>query len=176
MISLKAKNYILLGYDGKLIIKGSSLRSRRDERVFRDFIESAASLLVEGHIEAVSRLYHEVGRRILDGDISVFDFARQESITEKTFESPNLKRLARAVEGYNIGDRVAVYQRTDGNLAVAEAYQRDEDKDYLLRRLHDTALRFRELYSPEVFEPLFPLLRSEGRTKSSEQVQLSLFE
>ena len=51
MISLKAKNYVLLDHGGRLIVKGSSLRSRRDEPVFRDLIPQMAGLLIRGNYE-----------------------------------------------------------------------------------------------------------------------------
>ena len=114
MISLKAKNYILLDDGGRLIVKGSNLRSRRDERVFRDLIPQMAGLLIRGNYEEASRIYLDLTERIQAGSIAVEDFCRSESITEKSFTNPNLKRLAQAAEGKAIGQRVAVYQRSDG--------------------------------------------------------------
>ncbi len=169
MISLKAKNYVLLDYEGRLILKGSSLRSRRDERVFRDLISHMALRLIDGRAEEAGRAYRELGGRIQAGALDARDFCRWESVTEKTFTNPNLKRLAEAAEGRAVGQRVAVYQRRDGSLASIEDYAGDEDRDYLLRRLHDSASRFREMFREEEFRRLFPLFRAEAKE------QLSLF-
>ncbi|HTE20569.1 MAG TPA: 3'-5' exonuclease, partial [Armatimonadota bacterium] len=38
MVSLKIKNYVLVDYDGKRVVKGSSLRSRADEAFGREFL------------------------------------------------------------------------------------------------------------------------------------------
>jgi DNA polymerase elongation subunit (family B) len=168
MISLKAKNYVLLDYEGKLILKGSSLRSRRDERVFRELISGTARALIEGRPEEAGRVYLELAERIRGGGLPVHEFCRWESVTEKTFTNPNLKRLAEAAEGKAVGQRVAIYQRKDGSLAPVEDYAGDEDRDYLLRRLHDAASRFRDLFSEEEFRRLFPL----GHAQSQEQLSL----
>ncbi len=169
MISLKAKNYILVDYDGRLIIKGSSLRSRRDERVFREFVRKLAPLLVNRQSDAASALYMEFAHRLKAGQFDHREFCRRESITKKTFSNPNLRRLAAAAKGCEVGDRIAVYQRNDGSLARIETYANDEDRGYLLRRLHDMAGRFRGLFDEAEFNRRFPLL------KPSAGEQLSLF-
>lgn len=169
MISLKAKNYILIGYDDVLTVKGSSLRSRRDERIFRSFIEHLAHLLIDGKTEEASADYLSLAARLQEGQVSPKHFCRWERITEKTFSNPNLRRLAAAAKGGKIGEKIAVYQKRDGSLARIETYAEDEDRDYLLRRLHDMAGRFRSLFGDAEFRRLFPLVQ-----KPAEE-QLSLF-
>ncbi len=169
MVSLKAKNYILIGYDDTLTVKGSSLRSRRDERIFRSFIEQLARLLVNGKLREASACYLDLATRLREGQIPPEAFCRWERITEKTFSNPNLRRLAAAARGCKVGDKIAVYQKTDGSLARTETYAGDEDRDYLLRRLHDMAGRFRSLFDDAEFRRLFPLVQ-----KPAEE-QLSLF-
>ncbi|MDA0710944.1 MAG: DNA polymerase, partial [bacterium] len=169
MISLKAKNYILSGYDGKLTVKGSSLRSRRDERVFRRFITDLAPLLIDRDFSAASRVYFDLANRIKEGGVSPEDFCRWERVSSKTFSNPNLRRLAEAAADCRVGDKIAVYQREDGSLARIEFYARDEDQKYLLRRLHDTAERFHTLLSDSDFKQFFPHFHAATRD------QLSLF-
>lgn len=169
MLSLKAKNYVLVDYDGRLIVKGSSLRSRRDERVFREFVRKLAPLLINHQSDAASALYTQFADRLGAGQFDQRDICRRETVTEKTFSNPNLRRLAAAAEGCKAGDRIAVYQRSDGSLARIENYDNDEDRGYLLRRLHDMAGRFRSLFGDIEFDRLFPLRKQPaGR-------QLSLF-
>jgi DNA polymerase elongation subunit (family B) len=169
MISLKAKNYILFDYNNHLIIKGSSLRSRRDERVFRQFIVDIASLLIHGQLEKASETYLTLARKLQESKIPPEEFCRWERITEKTFSNPNLKRLSDAAKNYKIGDKIAIYQRKDGSLAHIETYNNDEDQTYLLRRLHDMASRFQTLFNEAVFRRLFPLVQPQAHN------QLSLF-
>ena len=169
MLSLKAKNYVLVDYGGRLIVKGSSLRSRRDERVFREFVRKLAPLLINRKSDAASALYTQFADRLGAGQFDQRDICRRETVTEKTFSNPNLRRLAAAAEGCKAGDRIAVYQRSDGSLARIENYDNDEDRGYLLRRLHDMAGRFRSLFGDIEFDRLFPLRKQPaGR-------QLSLF-
>ena len=107
--------------------------------------------------------------QILDQRLSPRDIGRSETITEKTFANPNLRRLAAAADGCEVGDRISVYQKEDGSLSRVEQYGDDEDKDYLLRRLHDMALRFQSLFEDSQFRALFPLIRKPAVE------QLSLF-
>jgi DNA polymerase elongation subunit (family B) len=169
MLSLKAKNYILMDYDHKLTVTGSSLRSRRDERLFRRFITEMAPLLLEKDFQACSHIYLDLAQQLQDGEISPEDFCRWERISKKTFTNPNLRRLAQAAEDCSIGDKIAVYQREDGSLARIEFFAHDEDRKYLLRRLHDTAERFHALFTDADFKKLFPRVEPKMRD------QLSLF-
>lgn len=176
MISLKQKTYILRMYDGRLIAKGSSLRSRRDELYLRRFAEEAATRLIQGSLEEVRDLYLCTAERIQRGELAVQEFTRRESITGKTFSNRNLRRLAAAATGMTPGQRIAVYQRQDGSLAPAHQYGGDEDRDYLLRRLHDMARRFAVLCSDEQqFKRLFPKLKAAQAPAPEQPVQLGLF-
>ncbi|MDI3340164.1 MAG: DNA polymerase domain-containing protein [Sphaerobacter sp.] len=159
MISLKAKNYALLTVDGRVILKGSSLRSRREEPVLRRFLRDAARACLLGTPEAARARYLDTAQRLIDRAVDVHDLARWETITDKTFTSEANRRLADAAEGERIGERIAVYQRADGSLARVEHYAGDEDTDYLLRRLRDMAARFRPLFRDDAaFDYHFPPL------------------
>jgi DNA polymerase elongation subunit (family B) len=58
MFSYKMKNYALLDEQGRLLIKGSGLRSRGLEMFQRDWLEQMLSLLLRGEREKVQDLYH----------------------------------------------------------------------------------------------------------------------
>jgi DNA polymerase elongation subunit (family B) len=176
MVSLKPKTYFLLTYDGRLIAKGSSLRSRRDELYLRRFVQEAAITLIQEPLEEVSRRYLALAQRIQRGELPLDEFVRRESITAKTYSSPGLRRLAAAASGAPVGQKVEVYQREDGSLALAAEYRGDEDRDYLLRRLHDMARRFEGLAaSRDEFKRLFPKLTAPREPTTDRPVQLTLF-
>jgi DNA polymerase elongation subunit (family B) len=176
MVALKQKTYFLLTYDGKLIAKGSSLRSRRDERFARRFVQESAVMLIERTIEDVSALYLSIAKQIQAGKLPLDDFGRRESITNKTFSSPGLKRLASAAKGTAVGQQVRVYQRADGSLALTSEFSGDEDREYLLRRLHDMAKRFEMLCASKGdFDRLFPKLKPASDVDAPRPQQLSLF-
>jgi DNA polymerase elongation subunit (family B) len=169
MISLKAKNYALMSYDGELTLKGSSLRNRRDESIFRTMIREITPLILDRKPEQASVLYLDISARIQNGQLLPNEMSRTETITEKTFSNPNLHRLAAAAAGCKIGDRISIYQKVDGTLSRIEHYDEDEDKEYLLKRLHSMVGRFTSLFDETQFRTLFPHIRMRAVE------QLSLF-
>jgi DNA polymerase I len=175
MISLKMKNYVLLSYDGKKVFKGSSLRSRADERFGLEFISKASDYLLQGRKEDARRLYQDIARRISAGDLPVESFARRERITEKTFSAASKKRIAQAVAGARIGEYVSVYQRADGSIGLVQYYSGDEDREYLLEKLYKFALRLREAFG-EDFDALFPKPSRKSRSEAAGQQTLGLFD
>lgn len=181
MLSLRLKNYVLLGYDDRLVLKGSGLRSRRDEPYLRRFIQDASLRFLAPDSEASVRdLYLTTAEQILNGQLGPEDIARTETISETTFRSDSTRRLAEALGSERIGERVAVYQKDNGELARIESYAGDEDRQYLLRRLRDVAQRFRPLYeTSDAFDYDFPavtLRTNLEAVRESEQVnQMRLF-
>jgi DNA polymerase elongation subunit (family B) len=151
MLSLKAKNYALRRADGDLIMRGSALRSARDEPFGRALMRDIVSALMNGRADSIDGIISQAVIKVQRGALSVDDFARRESVTSKTFTTPANKRLAQALaeRGVAIGDKVRVYQRSDSELALAEEYAEDEDREYLIRRIADFVARFGDLVPPE---------------------------
>ena len=147
MLSLKAKNYALARTDGTLVMRGSALRSSRDEPFGRALMREIVSALFAGHPESIQRIIESTIAAVRGGSMEVDEFARRESVTSKTFSTPANRRLAQALarRGVAIGDKARVYQRSDGELALAEEYADDEDREYLLRRIEDFVARFGEI-------------------------------
>lgn len=180
MISLKTKNYVLMDDDGSLILKGSSLRSRREEPFLRRFLYEAAQLLINDSRDAVRDLYFDTARRLQAHALAPRDFCRWETITDKTFKSEHNRRLAAVAQGQRIGERLEVYQRADGRLGAIAEYSRDEDVTYLLRRLREVGARFADLYEDgAAFDYAFPVLTAtsdlDARQAHAPVKQLSLF-
>ena len=163
MISLRTKNYALLGTDERMILKGSGMRSRRDELVLRRFLHDAALAFIEGSEVAVRAVYLSFAEAIQARELAPEDIARSETITEKTFTSDSNKRFASALGGERVGERVQVYQRADGELARLDDYRHDEDVNYLLRRLNDMARRFEPLFADaQEFDYIFPSVTAQS--------------
>jgi DNA polymerase elongation subunit (family B) len=145
MLSLKTKNYVLQGYDGKRIFKGASLRSRADERFGREFIARAIEWLLEGKPEAVAQEYRRLAFAILNGEVPIEDLCRRERITEKSrLPHHPLRHLA---QRFQIGDYIMVYRKHDGTLGLLEEYANDADLEHYVEKLYKFAQRL---------EPLFP--------------------
>ena len=151
MLSLKAKNYVLKRSSGELLMRGSALRSGRDEPFGRALVQAIALLLIDGRADEVESLVRDTVDRIQDGKLAPQEFARRESITAKTFNSPSNRRLAAVLteRGLTVGDKVRVYQRLGGELALLDDYAGDEDREYLTRRVGDFVARFGDLVPPQ---------------------------
>ncbi|MBV8280813.1 MAG: DNA polymerase, partial [Candidatus Eremiobacteraeota bacterium] len=144
MLSLMPKNYALKRARGDLILRGSALRSARDEPFGRALVGAIALALLEGRDADIAALVRQAAERARDGGLKIEEFSRRESITPKTFNSPANKRLANAIaeRGLAVGDKVRVYQRVGGELALSEEYAHDEDREHLVRRIADFVARF----------------------------------
>jgi DNA polymerase elongation subunit (family B) len=155
MISLKVKNYVLVGHDGKKIFRGASVRSRADEPFGREFISAAVDCVLAGDTDGAGALYRELMERIQSGQIPVEQFARRERVTAKTFNSAQKKRMATAAQGVQVGEYITVYERNDGELGLIAEYSGDEDREHLLDKLYKFACRLREAFGDD-FERIFP--------------------
>jgi DNA polymerase I len=130
MFSYKMKNYALLTEDGRLVIRGSSLRSRGIERFQRDFVEEALLLLLTGRREEVPALYKRYLEDFADHRLDVKSFMKTETLRD-SLEAYRAKlraggrnpsaayELALASERrYQPGDPVSYYVTGRGPRAV----------------------------------------------------------
>ncbi|MDW8106448.1 MAG: 3'-5' exonuclease [Armatimonadota bacterium] len=152
MLSVKSKNYVLQGYDGKLIFKGASLRSRADEKFGRDFLNNAIQWLLEGTPEKVADEYRRLARMILNGELGIEQLCRRERITDKSKQPHH--PLYELAQRFQIGDYIMVYRKRDGTLGLLEEYAGDEDREHYVEKLYKFAARLEELFPN--FDALFP--------------------
>jgi DNA polymerase elongation subunit (family B) len=172
MVSLKTKNYVLLGYDGRKTFKGASLRSRADEPYGRDFIAAAVELLLEHRLDALAELYAGTIEDIRNHRVPIEKLARRERVTEKTFTSAGKSRSAAMARGTPVGEYITVYERADGTLALLEQYSSGtENVGYYMDKLYKFACRLREAVGPR-FDALIPRPGPNGLEGAG---QLSLF-
>lgn len=162
MLSLRLKTYALLDDAGALVLKGSALRSRRVEPCFRDFIAEAARCFLEGRPEDARVAYFGLADRIRRSELTAREVVQWGMLSDEGQQTPRLRRLlerGRRTGQARPGDRVEYYERQDGELAYVAEFDNDINPDYLLRRLRDVALRFRELFGTDAeFDAAFPAL------------------
>lgn len=177
MLSLKAKNYVLVGYDNKKIYKGSSLRSRADERFGRRFMNAAIDLLLAEDKEALADCYNDILDKIENRELGIEEIARRERVTENTFKSEARKRNAEAMKGLQVGDYAILYQREDKSLALAADYNGDEDIEYYQTKLYKFAERLKAAIGDD-FDRLFPkpLTGAKRKAKEDAKQQMTLFD
>jgi len=160
MLSLKLKTYALLDDEGTMTLKGSSLRSRRMERCFRSFINDAARGFLEDRKDEVRESYLSLARAIQGRELAPDDVSQWTMVNRSTFGSnQRLKLLLDANPGrWQFGERVHIYERQDGELALLDDYAQDENVRLLLRKLRDSASRFEPLFEPAEFDAFFPAI------------------
>jgi DNA polymerase elongation subunit (family B) len=182
MLSLKLKTYALLDYAGSLTLKGSALRSRRMERCFLRFIQDAARDLMRDRRDDVRDRYFELAEAIQQKAVDPKEISQWTMVNRNSLEKqPRLKALLDAHPGrWRFGERVEIYERDDGSLGFLDDYARDENTRVLLRRLSDTAARFREAFdSTAEFDAFFPKITPTTRLSEAREAkpihQLCLF-
>jgi DNA polymerase elongation subunit (family B) len=174
MVSLKQKNYVCVGYDGRKLLRGAAVRSRADEAFGREFLAEAVDLLLEGDLAGLGRRYRGLSDAILAGEVPIEKLVRRERVTEKTFSSPAKRRSAAIAADTPIGDYISVYQRSDGTLARLEDYGGDEDRGHYAEKLYRFALRLEGAIGSE-FDRIFPRPSTQAmRQASAGQMDLGL--
>jgi DNA polymerase, archaea type len=151
MLSVKAKNYALRRADGEIVLRGSALKSNREEPFGSALMREIATALIDGRPADVAQIVRGLVERVRDGRLKPIEFARRESVTQKTFNTSGNRRLAQALfdKGVVVGDKVNIYRRQGGELALMEEYADDEDRDHYLKRIGDFVARFGDLISAE---------------------------
>ena len=133
MFAYKTKNYALLEYGGRVIIRGSSLKSRGLERYLREFIREMITMLLSGGPAGVEQLYARHVARLRSRDLDVAWIARTETINESPAAYREKVRLGKrnpsaafeialaAQRDYRAGDQISYY--VSGSAKDAVAYE-----------------------------------------------------
>lgn len=177
MLSLKIKNYVLVEPSGRKIFKGSSMRSRADERYGRQFLADAIDLLLREDMDTLARLYDDLLTQLRESRMPIEMLAKRERVTQKLLSSDLRKRAASAVKdsGVRQGEFVSLYQKRDKTLGLLQDYDHDEDTDYYANKLYKFASRLKEAFTDEDFERIFPKPLAAGRRPDPTQQTLDLF-
>jgi DNA polymerase elongation subunit (family B) len=177
MLSYKKKNYALLGYDGKVRIRGSSLISRSMERFGRDFIKKAVECLLHEDIKALHNLFVDYSKKILSRELPISDVARTETLGESIEEyqaAVRLNRRNRAASyeaAINAGLTLRAGEKVSYYIVGSDPHQpsflnariynknddakRDYNTQYYIRKLDEYANRFFDFFEPEDFQKIF---------------------
>lgn len=162
VIVLKAKNYIL--WDGKKAkYKGSALRSPSLELALREFITKIVDAMLKGNTN-YAEIYNEYAKEILH----ITDIKRwgsRKTISSKTLESDrtNEKRIRDAIEDseYVEGDRLWVYFKEDGSLALIENFDGNYNRKKMLEKLFKSGKRFETVLNHKEMFPNYSLKRNQ---------------
>ncbi len=165
MFSYKMKNYALLDTRGKLVIKGSGLRSRGLELFQRQWMEQVFRLLLEGRREEIPALVARWEDDFKAHRVPVKLFMKTETLQEsipayqdklragKRNVSAAYELALRSERPYQAGDQVSYYVAGDGGgvmvnetAKLASAWDPqapDENTGYYIAKLRELHDKFR---------------------------------
>ena len=176
MFSYKMKNYVLLDSRGKLLIKGSGLRSRGIELFQRKWMEEMFRLLLTGRREEIRHLARRWEDDFQSHRVPVKQFMKTETLQESlgTYQDKlrsGKRNPAAAYElalkssrPYQPGDQVSYYVAGDGlRVKVNEAAKLatawdprapDENTPYYVSKLRELYDKFRPLIEQDGLAPV----------------------
>jgi len=177
MLSYRKKNYALLGYDDRLLMKGSSLISRSIERFGRTFVRQCVERILNNDIDGLHRVYVATANALQTHEMSVSEFARVETLKDSidTYEREVGAGQRNKSAAYEVarksdrplrpGDRVVYYiTGTDPGVRGFERCKPasewdphfpDENVAYYLKRLDEFAQKFKDFFDPKDFARIF---------------------
>ncbi len=179
MLSYKKKNYALLTYDNKLLIKGSALISKAFENYALNFIRQCIEYIITDKLEMIPAIYQELRSDIVNLKIDINDLAKTE-ILHETYEayeeavkSGKRQRSAAYELAYKYYDnkfypgmKISYYiTGDDPNVRIFENCELVDffnpnfpnvNREYYLKKLEEYVSRFEVFFSEEDFKKLFP--------------------
>ena len=175
MLSHEPKNYALLGYDGRLVLRGVAFRSSRAEPFGEAFLRRAVSRLLTGDITGVRQAYVDTVAALRRREYSTFEVSSRVRLTKTPAqyrasragrrEHPYEALLAAGRRDWRRGERVRVFRARDGSAGLVteraenlgrQADERGYDVEHYLRVLKDNyASRLARAFEPADFAAMF---------------------
>lgn len=172
IFSYKMKNYALLGYDGRITVKGSGLKSRGIEKYLREFMGEIIILLLHGDNEGLDQLYESYLEKIRLHRLPIALLAKTETLGESLSTylvkvKQGKRKPAAAFEialqsghEYRAGDQISYYVSGHGKEVTAYKNCRpvsdydpaspDENVAYYCDKLASMRKKFASFFSREM--------------------------
>lgn len=146
MFSYKTKNYALQAYDGRILIKGSGLRSRGMERYLREFMRELIERLLTNRSDKVEELYEDYILRLRAKGVDVGWVARTETLNE----SPDsyLEKLRLGKRNHSAAFEIAI--------AAEKIYRAGDQVDYYVSGSAKAAVAYENCRPISAFDPANP--------------------
>jgi DNA polymerase I len=177
MLSHEPKNYALLSYDGKLLLRGVAFRSSRAEPFGEAFLRRAIGHLLAGDIAGVQEAFLATVTALRRRELTTHDVSSRVRLTktpaqyleirDSRRELPYEAMLASGRRSWSVGERVRVYRTQNGTGGLVDDAEgerspdagdrrRDYDVDHYVHVLRDTfAERLTRAFTPEDFAVIF---------------------
>jgi DNA polymerase, archaea type len=166
MFSYKRKNYALLDESGKVIIRGSGLRSRGMEKYLREFLSTMIRQLLEEKGEQVHPFCEDLCKRLEQHQVDIALLAKTETLSEspESYQAKIKAKQRNRAAAYELalksgrdfraGDQISYYitgkdkkVRAFENCKFASAYDPafpDENVAYYQAKLFDLLKKFQD--------------------------------
>jgi DNA polymerase elongation subunit (family B) len=173
MLSHEPKNYALLGYDGRLVLKGVAFRSSRAEPFGEAFLRRALECLLKGDVPGVRQAFVETVTALRARLLPTYDVSSRVRLTKSAaryLEVRDTRReltyealLASGRTNWVVGERIRVYKTLsgygnvvadaeDGSRLTGAVDPRDYDVEHYVRVLRENfAERLSRGLRPEHF-------------------------
>ncbi|MHB2020737.1 MAG: DNA polymerase domain-containing protein, partial [Candidatus Xenobia bacterium] len=189
MFSYKAKNYALLEKSGRVVIKGSGLKSRGIEKILRDLLQEILTRLLTDRAEEVPQLYERYLEQLEGGNYDVRALCRTETLSEtpEQYRERVRKKLRNVSAPYELallsgrkyqpGDQISYYVCGDArHVRVAESCRLASEWD------HDENVVYYQQKVREMVERFLPYLPESSRhlkrvqdSRAARQMELNLW-
>jgi DNA polymerase, archaea type len=169
MFSHEIKNYALLGYDGKLTVRGGALHSSRAEKFAESWLKEAIKHLLEGDLQGLRESFLGAVARLKNRQYTLEDVAIKVRLTKTPEQYAESKRKEATYEAmlashrttWRQGERVKIYKTQGGQWLVLDNEQSNQpqyDSHHYTRVLRDAYTeRLKKAFSKEGFESMFRL-------------------
>ncbi len=180
MLSHEPKNYALLSYAGRVVLRGVAFRSSRHEPYGSAFLQRALERLLQGDVPGVRAAYVESVMALVKRAVPTREVSARVRLTKSPAEylATRAQRRELSYEAllssgraeWSAGERVRIYRATGGRAALLaeleddhpsatsaeRADPRDYDVAFYRRLLHDTfAARLARALSSDDFAVVF---------------------
>ena len=169
MLSHEPKNYALLTYSGKLLLRGVAFRSSRAEPFGEAFLKASIDRLLAGDVAGVREVFLTMVDAVRRRELSTYAVSSRVRLTktpERYLEARGSRRelayealLASGRTVWSIGDKVRVYRVNGGTGGVVEEEgvdRHDYDGEHYARLLRETfASRLARAFEPDDFAAVF---------------------
>lgn len=145
VVVVKAKNYVLLGENGKTKIKGAALLSTSKEKALQElnvrFLDSLLGKTQEKP-EDIYKEYVNEASNIKD----INRWASKKTVTQAVLKGAraNETKVLDALDGteYSEGDKIYVFFKNDKSISLASKFDGDYDKQVMLKKIFNSIKTF----------------------------------
>jgi len=184
MFSHEVKNYALLDYVGRLVMRGAALKSSRVEPFGERFLRQALRCLLEGDVVGIRTVFLAMVAALRARALPTADVAAQVRLSKspQTYlrtraahpEAQYEALLAAGRNHWSPGERLRFYRMRGGGFGLLPDSEedagtmqppdpRDYDSEYYIRLLRTSyAARLRKAFAPGDYERLFRLEEQPG--------------